>query len=445
MLQPRRVFLAAVGLIVGGGALASVTMFQLFSSERLVRHTYQVQLKIAEIETDLAKAGRTRAAYLDSGDERFLKDFEETQKGVARNLEELHSLTMDNGQQQANCYRLDAIANGWLEVLRRSIQLRQSGPLSPDTLAKFTSELVNRAFETAAITGAMQENEKTLLEKRRMITSTLFVGILVVLFVAFCIAIYLFGVYYRLLATELREREAAERSAQSLSTALMRVQDEERRKFSLELHDSLGQLLAGCKMIASRMARKFPEEPQLPELETALSDAVNETRTISHLMYPPLLDEMGFISAAKWFTENYSQRTGIAVTFNGPEEIPELPKNLELAMFRVLQEALTNVHRHSRTRKAEVHVEQADHKVALRVKDYGIGIPAEKLAQFRASGTGVGVGLAGMTQRAKEQGGTLRVASDSMGTVISVVFHWGAGAGQGGETVSVHETPESSG
>jgi len=308
-------------------------------------------------------------------------------------------------------------------------------------LTKLTSEVVALAFETGAIAAEMQEQEAELLKRRRTITSTLFVGILVVLFAAFCVAIYLFAVYYRLLEGELRERQAAEQNAQALSGALLRVQDEERRKFSLELHDSLGQVLAGCKMIASRMAKKYPSEAQLLELETALGDAINETRTISHLMYPPLLDEMGFISAAKWFTESYAQRTGIAVTFTGPEEIPELAKNLELVMFRVLQEALTNVHRHSRSRKAEVHVERMEQKVALRVKDYGVGIPSEKLAQFRATGTGVGVGLAGMTQRAKEQGGTLRVVSDSTGTVVSVVFVIVAGTGQSGEAVAAGGAP----
>jgi signal transduction histidine kinase len=268
----------------------------------------------------------------------------------------------------------------------------------------------------------MTQIEQNLLEKRQTITSTLFLTILSILVSTFCLSVFTFWLYYRLLSKELDERKAAERSAQSLSIALMRVQDDERRKFSRELHDSLGQILVCAKMLADQVSNEVPGDARLIELIATLQDALKETRTLSQLLHPPLLDEMGFAAAAKWFIDNFSQRTGIAVVFDCPSELPKLPNRLEFVMFRVLQECLTNVHRHSRSTTAQVSVSVKDQIAGLEVRDNGVGIPREKLEAFLFTGTGVGVGLAGIKQRVKEQGGTLSVRSDSGGTVVSVSF-----------------------
>jgi signal transduction histidine kinase len=113
---------------------------------------------------------------------------------------------------------------------------------------------------------------------------------------------------------------------------------------------------------------------------------------------------------------------GVNVTFEGPEEIPKLLHGLELALFRVMQEALTNIHKHSRVTSANVKVALSDDSIALRVKDNGIGIPSEKLQKFQTEGAGMGIGIVGMKQRVRERGGTFSVDSDSLGTTVSVRF-----------------------
>jgi signal transduction histidine kinase len=424
-LKPKSVLILAIGLMVMGASLAGFTIAKFYIGEKWVRHTYQVLLEIGQLQTDLSKVGRYRRAFLDSGDAHFVKDFSEARQQLAIELASLHMLTVDNLQQQANCYRLDAVVDKRLETLQESIEA--GGSPNTEAQQKFTDEVVRSAFETSAITDGMQRVEESLLEHRRTITASLFTTILIILLAAFCLSIVMFVLNYRMLSKELDDRRIAESNAQSLSAALMRVQDEERRKFSREMHDSLGQVLAGAKMLAGQVSKGLPGDARMPELEAMLEDAVRETRTLSHLLHPPLLDEIGFTSAARWFTDNYSQRTGIAVDFDCPRELPELPKSLELVMFRVMQESLTNVHKHSRSSTAQVRVSVHDQNVSLEVADNGIGIPADMLEAFLSRGTGVGVGLAGIKQRVKEHGGVMSVRSDAnSGTVVSVSFNLAA-------------------
>jgi signal transduction histidine kinase len=419
-LRPKRVFILAAGFLAFSAALAGVTIYKLSSSEKWVRHTYQILLELGQLQSNLSKLGRDRTAFLDSADGRYVTDFSETRRQIAIELQNVTALTVDNPEQQANCSLLYDSVNGRLKMLADSIQV--GGSASSEAQRQYTDEAVNSGFETGAITDRMTQIEQNLLEKRQTITSTLFLTILSILVSTFCLSVFTFWLYYRLLSKELDERKAAERSAQSLSIALMRVQDDERRKFSRELHDSLGQILVCAKMLADQVSNEVPGDARLIELIATLQDALKETRTLSQLLHPPLLDEMGFAAAAKWFIDNFSQRTGIAVVFDCPSELPKLPNRLEFVMFRVLQECLTNVHRHSRSTTAQVSVSVKDQIAGLEVRDNGVGIPREKLEAFLFTGTGVGVGLAGIKQRVKEQGGTLSVRSDSGGTVVSVSF-----------------------
>jgi signal transduction histidine kinase len=205
-----------------------------------------------------------------------------------------------------------------------------------------------------------------------------------------------------------------------LSVQLMRVQDEEHRRFARELHDGLGQTLVAAKMMA-----EFPQSgtlgvPQSEELAALLDEAISQTRTISYLFHPPLLDEVGFPSAAKWLIEGYAQHTGVAVSANIPQLEDRLPLSLELTLYRVLQEALNNIHRHSKSTKAEVSVRIDPQYVTLRVKDYGEGIPSDTLAAFHGNGTQAGVGLLSMKERVREQNGELEIESHAAGTEIVV-------------------------
>jgi signal transduction histidine kinase len=199
------------------------------------------------------------------------------------------------------------------------------------------------------------------------------------------------------------------------------MQDEERRKFSRELHDSLGQYLAGVKMNLDMFLRTHPNE-LLTNASQLLDQSIAETRTISHLLHPPLLDEVGFTSAATWYLQGFSERSGVEIKVDLPEDLRRLPRPIELGLFRVLQESLTNIHRHSKSPKAEVILESGPDQVVLKVKDYGKGFPQELLTTFRAERAVFGVGLTGMRERVRELGGHLDIESNPDGTQVLVTI-----------------------
>ncbi len=144
------------------------------------------------------------------------------------------------------------------------------------------------------------------------------------------------------------------KSLRNLTGRVLQLQDEERRRFSRELHDSLGQYLAAVKMNLHMFSNSQPGNKLLSEAIHLLDQSIAETRTISHLLHPPLLDEARFSSAAKWYLDGFAQRSGIAVKADLPNDLGRLPKPVELGLFRVLQESLTNIHRHSGSSRAEV-------------------------------------------------------------------------------------------
>ena len=202
-----------------------------------------------------------------------------------------------------------------------------------------------------------------------------------------------------------------------LSVKLLTVQDEERRRIARELHDSLGQDLTAAKISLDMLAQERDDSAYLREVRKLVDRCISDTRTLSHLLHPPLLDEAGFVSAARWYVEGFGRRSGIASTLELPEHLTRLPRNAETALFRILQEALTNVHRHSGSRAVDVQVTESDTKVVLTVKDYGMGVPREVLDRFWKTGN-VGVGLAGIRERLKELGGFLEIEANLDGTLL---------------------------
>jgi two-component system NarL family sensor kinase len=175
-------------------------------------------------------------------------------------------------------------------------------------------------------------------------------------------------------------------------------------------------------MIADTIVNRPPERQNLLDLCTLLDDAVSSTRSMSHLLHPPLVDELGFTSAARTYLEGFSRRTGVKVSFDLPDGEERLPRDLELTLFRVLQEALTNIQRHSKSTKAEVQFIANGKTATLKVRDYGVGLPPEMAHNFKENGTNVGVGLAGMKERVRERNGEFEIRSDSAGTLISATF-----------------------
>jgi signal transduction histidine kinase len=222
------------------------------------------------------------------------------------------------------------------------------------------------------------------------------------------------------LETIVQERTAA---LCRLSAQLLSVQDEERRRIARDLHDGLGQYLAAAKItIDTIMITRTETESYLGDVAQHIDRAIRETRTLSHLLHPPLLDAAGLASAANWYVEGFGKRSGIEVSLKLPDKMGRLPMSVETALFRIMQEGLTNVHRHSASRKVIITLDTDGGTAVLVIQDFGKGMPGEILDQFERSGTQVGVGLAGIRERVKEFGGTFDIQSSNTGTTLKVTI-----------------------
>ncbi len=227
----------------------------------------------------------------------------------------------------------------------------------------------------------------------------------------------------RELREEITRRTAAEgklqdseRSLRKLSGHLLRMQDEERRRLGRELHDSVGQYLAALKMGLEAM--DDDSSSQVQECVQMVDQCMKEVRTISYLLYPPMLEEMGLRSAIPWYIDGFSKRSGIQVTCDIDRNVGRLPRDAELAVFRILQESLTNVHRHSESPTANVRLGLEDGTIYLEVSDQGKGISPATLEPGSDSSNALGVGLRGMLERMHQLGGSMELSSNGRGTTV---------------------------
>jgi PAS domain S-box-containing protein len=206
-----------------------------------------------------------------------------------------------------------------------------------------------------------------------------------------------------------------------LSARLMSMQDDERRRIARELHDGLGQELVAMKMMVNAMLQDAPRlKGKVDEVTSIIDTASQDIRSLSHLLHPPLLDEVGLISAVRWYLDGLTKRSGIETTVEvQPDDFPRLSPDLERAIFRIIQESLTNVFRHSGAQKSWVRVERRESEIVVQVGDDGKGI-TRKVSELAPDQIGVGIG--GMSQRAKEFGGELRVTNAHPGTIVEVVI-----------------------
>jgi signal transduction histidine kinase len=427
-------FASALLLLFLSGLAGYVAVTRLLRSQGLVIHTQEVQVAIGDVDSALTRAGRSHSGYLSSGSEEFLNQFEVSVSEIPRYLEKLKNLTADNPKEQELCSRLENAIARRIALLRESTELGKKFAQGGQEQADILRRSVPISSEITAITGQMREEENRLLEVREKSAHRIFVATIVTLVVAFLLALELFAIHYRLLSTELAAREQAEQLAREsedslrrLTGRLLQLQDAERRKFSRELHDSLGQYLVGAKMNLEMFASQRKDN-FLVEAIQLLDQSIGETRTISHLLHPPLLDEAGFSSAAKWYVEGFSQRSGIDIKLDLPDDVSRVPKPIALGLFRVLQESLTNIHRHSGSAKAEVVLDLMPDRVVLKIRDYGKGIAPGLLKKFRTQGTNSGVGLAGMTERTRELGGQLAIQADNPGILITASMPLSRGA-----------------
>ncbi len=420
--NPRLIFASAIFLLMVCGIASVWTLFRIYSGETWVRHTYAVQVLVGEIESDLASMGRARQTYLQTADKQSLQDIEEARKELFGEISQLRVLVQDNADQESAGEKLEKAAYGRCRTLDESLQLVESGKSTHEAQDGYSAQLVNWSRQTSAIAEGMRNEESRLLDRRLLLTNSLFLWIVAIFAVTFLLSLYMLWEHYRGLTRELAQRKLAERNAQNLSVQLLSAQDQERRKIARDLHDGLGQTLVAAKMIADTIVNRPPERQNLLDLKELLEEAVASTRSMSHLLHPPLVDELGFTAAARTYLEGFSRRTGVKVSSDLPDSEERLPRDLELTLFRVLQEALTNIQRHSKSTMAEVQLRVHDKTATLKVRDQGIGLPAETMRSFHENGTHVGVGLAGMKERVRERNGELEIRSDSTGTFISATF-----------------------
>ena len=221
--------------------------------------------------------------------------------------------------------------------------------------------------------------------------------------------------------TDITARKRAEEAARRLSGRILSLQDDERRRIARGLHDSLGQYLAALKMNLDVFRTSKNDQAKLAsDCAEIVDKCLNETRTISHLLHPPLLDEAGFDSAARWYVDGFSQRSGIKVNLNLPQKLSRMHRDVEVALFRAVQECLTNVHRHSGSSAVDVRLSLSAKQIRLEIKDDGRGIPQERLRSLNQGAADAGVGLAGMRERIREFGGSLEIRSERAGVTVIV-------------------------
>jgi PAS domain S-box-containing protein len=232
------------------------------------------------------------------------------------------------------------------------------------------------------------------------------------------------------IAEQTQQLHEANRELRHLSSRIVAVRDEERRRLGRELHDSQGQYLAAIKMnlemIETTDAAFSPvQKSALTEAITLLERSMREIRVISHLLHPPLLDEIGLQAVVPWYLTSFSERSGIQIDLEMPSDIAKLPDQVELAVFRVLQECLNNVHRHSGSKVAKVKILPEESSVTLQVSDQGRGLSSQN-----GSNPVMGVGITGMRERIRELGGQFEINSGAEGTIVRAVLPLGEQIGK---------------
>jgi signal transduction histidine kinase len=231
------------------------------------------------------------------------------------------------------------------------------------------------------------------------------------------------------------ERRVRERTAEleQANEALLHVQDEERRRIARELHDSTVQILGAVAIDLEKIQRLVPDGDSvkarklLADSSELVERATVELRTLSYLLHPPMLDDLGLEGALPWYAAGFSTRSGIRVRVDMRSDFGRIERELELTLFRIVQEALTNIQRHSGSPTAEITMFRDVHRVTLEVTDRGKGIPPGVLEPVGNARASVGVGIAGMRERVRQLGGQMEIASSEGGTLLRAVLPVGSG------------------
>lgn len=414
-------------VIVAMGAFAFHTETRGAEMRNWVIHSYTVHDKLSQLEIELAQARSNAFAYLEL---QSPSDAEAVRAHAQRALQasgKLQELTADHPRQQGQIRSAESLMREYFAKLERCVQPESCGADGSIERREVLEDASLDRDRIHALVSDVRSREEALLQSRLQAWDQLFQRNIIIFALAFAAAIVLLANNFRLQNAEIAkskelehvQRDKAE-SFRALSARILELQDVERRKIARELHDSVGQYLAALKMNLSQMVsgkKRLDDASSLNDTIAMADLAIAEVRTISHLLHPPLLDELGFQSAASWYIEQFAKRSGTKVNLAFDDVSDRLPKESELALFRVLQESLTNVHRHTKARQVDVRLVCADGMIVLTVHDDGQGIAPAVLARLRA-GSGAGIGLAGMGERLSDLGGTLEVESPGVGTRI---------------------------
>lgn len=399
---------ALIAIIAVAG---SATMKGMADSRDWLGHTYRVKSELADLQLSrallheyetsaAAGSAESRAALHSEGQE------------VRQSLARLKELASDNPSQQERLEQLEPL----FEQHMRDIEASVATGLRKDLEAEARMN---------QIIGDINTLETQLLSAREAIWDRQFRRNIAVLAFAVGACLLLLFTNMHLLREDVRSsrvatehiRESAD-SYRALSARIIGLQDAERRKLGRELHDSIGQALAGLQMNLEQLAAKPGENNSLVvESCQMVRRTAQEVRTISQLLHPPLLDMVGFVPAAQNYVQQFARRSGMEAKTNFPDDLKLPSKEAELMLFRVLQESLTNVHRHAQATAVDVWLARRGHEVVLTIQDNGRGLPAGVMENFDA-GMASGVGLAGMRERLAEFGGKLHVESSHSGTII---------------------------
>jgi PAS domain S-box-containing protein len=222
------------------------------------------------------------------------------------------------------------------------------------------------------------------------------------------------------------ELKTANENLGQLSARVLQARDDEQRRLARELHDSIGQLVAGISMNISVVKKEtYKLSPAaakcVAENAEMLEQVSKEIRTISYLLHPPLLDEAGLGAALQWYVEGFAERSQIKVKIDAPVDLGRLPSDTEIAVFRIIQQCLANIHRHSGSDTADIRIDRRGDYLIVQVQDRGKGMAKEKLRELTESGRS-GVGLAGMRERLRQLSGTLEIESDGNGTLVRAII-----------------------
>jgi signal transduction histidine kinase len=407
---------------------AYLTQRGVSNSTNWILHTYDVRSELQNLQTQLAEIRGSALAYSMSGDESQLQLFRQHYQYVSSALDDLRKLTADNAGQQQRLSELESLSQNYIGQLQ-STTVSDRAVSSSTAKSAAIRDLDSQESQVNGVVRRMDEEEIKLLSQRLATWNHLSWRTAFVLALALVAALGFLVYNFRLLSREILRTQDLERvqrenvrSSRALSARILELQDSERRRIARELHDSVGQYLVGLKinleqLLTIRANLSPTHENLLAETIDLTERSMVEVRTISHLLHPPLLDEVGLESATRWYADGFAKRCALKVSLHLDHITNRLPKEVELALFRVLQESLTNVHRHASAKSIEVVLTCSTGHVVLCVIDDGGGISTEVLTRFR-SGRASGVGLAGMRERLAELDGTLEVEKRTHGTAV---------------------------